>query len=55
MKYKVYIVKTDEVTKQAIFIEADFNGDCGFNTIKEAKDTIQSRGNDYVQYVVITS
>ena len=53
MKYKVYIIKTDEVTKQAIFIEADFNWGCGFDTVEEANDRIQNRGDDYVHYVIL--
>jgi hypothetical protein len=53
MKYKVYILKTDEITKQAIFIEADFNWGCGFDTIEEANDRIRSRGDDYIHYVIL--
>jgi len=52
MKYKVYIVKTDDETKVATFIEAVFNWGCGFDTIEEANDRIQSRGDDYVHYVI---
>ena len=53
MKYKVYIIKNDEITKQAIFIEADFNLSCGFDTIVEANDMIKNIGDDYVHYVII--
>ena len=53
MKYKIYIVKTDEVTKQAIFIEADFNLFCGFDTIDEANNKIQNIGDDYTYYVIL--
>ena len=53
MKYKVYIVKTDEVTKQAIFIEAEFNLGCGFDTIEEANERIHNVGDDYVCYAIL--
>lgn len=53
MKYKVYIVKTDDETKVAQLIEADFNYDCGFDTIEEANYTIQRKGDDYVNYVIL--
>jgi len=53
MKYKVYIVKTDDETKVATFIEADFNWGCGFDTIEDANDRIRSRGYDYVHYVIL--
>lgn len=53
MKYKVYIAKIDEVTKQTIFIEAGFNWDSGFDTIEEANDRIRSIGDDYVHYVIL--
>lgn len=53
MKYKVYITKTDETTNQVIFIEADFNYGCGFGSIEEANNRIQSVGDDYVNYTIL--
>lgn len=53
MKYKVYIVKTDDVTNVATFIEADFNYGCGFDTIKEAIESIERHGSDYVNYTIL--
>jgi hypothetical protein len=53
MKYKVYIVKTDDETKMVTFIEAEFDCGCGFDTIDEANVRIQSRGDDYVHYTIL--
>jgi len=52
MKYKVYIAKTDEETKQVTFTEADFNPTMGFDTIEEANCSIHGYGYDYVVYVI---
>lgn len=53
MKYKVYVVKIDDVTKQLTFIEADFNWCCGFDTIEQSYDMINRMGDDYVHYVIL--
>ena len=53
MKYKIYIVKTDDVTNVATFIEAEFNWGCGFDTIKDAGITIRCVGDNYVHYVIL--
>jgi hypothetical protein len=53
MKYKVYEVTTDSETNKATFTEVEFNWDCGFDTIEEAYDRIQSRGDDYVHYTIL--
>lgn len=53
MKYKIYQVKNDEVTKVATFIETDFNIGCGFDTIEEAMNRIQTEGEDYIQYTIL--
>ena len=53
MKYKIYIVKTDEETKQVIFMESELNWGCGYDSIQEALDRIKSRGDNYIQYTIL--
>lgn len=53
MNYKVYIVKTDDVTKVVSFIEADFNWGCGCETIDEALELIKKCGDECVSYTVL--
>jgi hypothetical protein len=53
IKYKCYKIKIDDITKQSILIESDFNYGCGFDSIEEAIDFIQRNGDDYVQYTFL--
>ncbi len=53
MKYKIYIIKTDDVTKVVTFIEAEINCEWGFDTVEEAKDRIEGRGDAYIHYVIL--
>lgn len=53
MKYKIYIVKTSDVTKVVTFEEADFNWGCGCDTVEEALLLLKKNGDDYVTYTIL--
>ena len=53
MKYKIYVVRTSDVTKVSTFEEADFNWGCGCDSIEEAYDMINRNGDSYVTYTIL--
>ena len=53
MKYKIYVVRTSDVTKVATFEEADFNWGCGCDSVDEALFLLKRNGDDCVTYTIL--
>lgn len=53
IKYKIYIVNTNEFTKVVEFIEVDFNYGCGYDSLEEANLKIKEYGDNYVHYTIL--
>lgn len=53
IKYKIYEVKKDDSTNVVTFIESELNWVSAFDTVEEARDKIESRGDKYVHYTVL--
>lgn len=54
MRYKIYIIKENtENGFPLVFIEADFNYGCGYDSIEEAQKMIEHNGEYYVNYTIL--
>lgn len=54
MKYKVYIVKESSIINEpCMFIEAEFNYGCGYDSVEEAMSNIHRDGENYIHYTIL--